>query len=94
MKDNCTRGVRGISKLNRTLDAKPRHRLASLGNPKKKNTPCFFDLRGGDFFKKWKGYFSFWVLPSKYSGSVAGLQCGLAFAKAIFWGFGFSQKRD
>ena len=28
--------------------------------------------------------FSFGVLPSKYSGSVAGLQFGLGFAKTIF----------
>ena len=28
----------------------PRHRLASLGNPKKKNVPCFSVFRGGDFF--------------------------------------------
>jgi hypothetical protein len=33
--------------------------------------------------------FFFGVLPSKYSGNVAGLQCGLGFAKAIFWGKGF-----
>jgi len=33
--------------------------------------------------------FFFGVLPSKYSGSVAGLQCGLGFAKTIFWGKGF-----
>jgi hypothetical protein len=51
MKANRTRGARGSSKLNRTLDAKPHHRLASLGNTKKKNVPCFFDLRGVDFFK-------------------------------------------
>jgi hypothetical protein len=28
------------------------------------------------------------------SGSVAGLQCGLGFAKAIFWGFGFSRNQN
>jgi len=36
-------------------------------------------------------FFLFGVLPSKYSGSVAGLQCGLGFAKAIFWGKGFGK---
>ena len=46
---NRTRGARGSSKLNRTLDAKPRHRLASLGNPKKKNVPCFFVFSRGWF---------------------------------------------
>jgi hypothetical protein len=34
---------------------------------------------------------SFGVLPSKYSGSVAGLQCGLGFAKLFFWGKGFGK---
>jgi len=47
---------------------------------------------GGGFFLKWKGhFFLFGVLPSKYSGSVAGLQCGLGFAKTIFWGKGFGK---
>jgi len=57
---NRTRGARGGSNLNRTLNESPRHRLASLGNPKKKNVPCFSDFRGGGFFLKRKGHFSFW----------------------------------
>ena len=36
-------------------------------------------------------FFLFGVLPSKYSGSVAGLQYGLGFAKTIFWGKGFGK---
>jgi len=47
-----------------------------------------------NFFKNGKDIFLFGVLPSKYSGSVAGLQFGLGFAKTIFWGYGFSQNRD
>ena len=39
-----------------------------------------------DFSKNGKDIFLFGVLPSKYSGSVAGLQCGLGFAKTIFSG--------
>ncbi|MCI0566361.1 hypothetical protein L0Y46_04170 [bacterium] len=35
--------------------------------------------------------FSFGVLPEKFPGSVAGLQCGLGFAKLFFWGFGFGK---
>jgi len=35
--------------------------------------------------------FFFGVLPSKYSGSVAGLQFGLGFAKLFFWGKGFGK---
>src|SRR3989344_3978927 len=27
---------------------------------KEKNVPCSFDFRGGGFFLKWKGHFSFW----------------------------------
>ena len=46
------------------------------------------------FSENGKGIFLFGVLPSKYSGSVAGLQFGLGFAKTIFWGYGFSQNRD
>jgi len=55
----------------------------------KENTPCISVLRGGEFLLKKERVFSFGVLPSKYSGSVAGLQCGLGFAKTIFWGKGF-----
>ena len=55
-----TRGARDGSDLNRTLGESPRHRLASLGNPKKKNVSCSFVFRGGGFFLKWKGRFSFW----------------------------------
>ena len=42
-----------------------------------------FSENGKDIF--------FGVLPSKYSGSVAGLQCGLGFAKLFFWEFGFGK---
>ena len=59
------RGARGKAKLNRTLGQSPRHRLASLGNTKKKNVPCFSDFRGGGFFLKWKGHFSFWCSARK-----------------------------
>jgi len=38
----------------------------------KKNVPCFSDLRATDFFSKKERTFFFGVLPSKYSGSVAG----------------------
>jgi hypothetical protein len=41
------------------------------------------------FSKNGKDIFLFGVLPSKYSGSVAGLQFGLGFVKTIFWGLGF-----
>ena len=57
----------------------------------KKNVPCFSDFARDRFFLKKERTFFFGVLPSKYSGSVAGLQYGLGFAKAIFWGKGFGK---
>ena len=50
---------------------------------------CIF--AGVIFSKNGKDIFLFGILPSKYSGSVAGLQCGLGFAKTIFWGKGFGK---
>jgi len=49
----------------------------------------FLICAGGDFFKNGKDIFLFRVLPWKFPGSVAGLQCGLGFAKTIFWGLDF-----
>ena len=71
-------------------ERKPLHRLAPLGNPERKHS-LLFVLRGGEFLLKMERVFSFGVLPSKYSGSVAGLQFGLGFAKTIFWGKGFGK---
>jgi len=48
-----------------------------------------FGFARARFFLKKERTFFFGVLPSKYSGSVAGLQFGLGFAKTIFWGKGF-----
>src|SRR3989344_5676487 len=92
-----TRGARGGLKLNRTLDESPRHRLASLGNPKKKKVSCSFDFRGGGFFLKWKGHFSFWGSARKDIRAVwRGFNSGSGFLKLFFlccvviffvWGF-------
>src|SRR3989344_6751331 len=90
MMANRTREARGSLKLSRTLGQSPRHRLASLGNPKKKKVPCSFDFRGGGFFLKWKGHFSFW-------GSALQVfeQCGGASIRTrqnenlFFWGLDF-----
>src|SRR3989344_802798 len=59
---------------------KPRHRLASLGNPKKKKCSLLFDFRGGGFFLKWKGHFSFWDSALQVFG-----QCGGASIRTKFW---------
>jgi hypothetical protein len=58
--------------LSKILDErKPRHRLAPLGNPKEKCSLQLSFALGGFFLKKERTFF-FGVLPSKYSGSVAG----------------------
>ena len=54
-----TRGARGSLKLNRTLGESPVTASQHFGNTKKKNVHCFLDFRGGEFFLKWKGHFSF-----------------------------------
>src|SRR3989344_6191156 len=90
------RGARGGLKLNRTLDESPHHRLASLGNPKKKKCSLHFGFARDQFFLKKEGFFLFGVLPSKYSGSVVGRNAdeakqnyfcgrkGICFASALF----------
>jgi len=59
---------------------KPRHRLASLGNPKEK-CPFLFRKKSVARKSEMQGTFFFGVLPFKYSGSVAGFQCGRGKAK-------------
>src|SRR3989338_7796886 len=54
-----TRGAHGGLKLNRTLDERPATASLHSATPKRKNVPCSFDFRGGGFFLKWKGHFSF-----------------------------------
>ncbi len=89
MMANRTREARGGLKLPRTPRESPATASFHSATPKRKNIPCSFYFRGDEFFLKWKGYFSFWALPYKYSGSVAGLQYCLGFAKTIFWGLDF-----
>jgi len=54
------RGARGGSELNRTLYESPATASLHSATPKRKNVPYSFDFRGGGFFLKWKGHFSFW----------------------------------
>ena len=65
---------------------KPRHRLASLGNPKKKKCSLLFCFSRGWIFSKMERIFFFGVLPSKYSGSAAGRNADSAKRKSIFLG--------
>jgi len=74
-------------KLNYTLDAKPRHRLASLGNPKKKKCSLLFCFSRGWIFSKMERTFFFLGFCPQGLG-----QCGWASiwtrqnGKTIFWG--------
>jgi hypothetical protein len=84
-----TRGARGEAKPNRTLQESPATASLHSATPKK-NVSCNFDFRAGFFLKKERTFF-FGVLPSKYSGSVAGLNADSAKRKiCFFWGNGFS----
>jgi hypothetical protein len=57
----------------------PRHRLATLRqHQKEKMSLAFSDFRGGDFFLKWKGHFSFWC-----SAFQVFRQCGGAKANSV-----------
>src|SRR3989344_3756133 len=65
---------------------KPRHRPASLGNPKKKKCSLLFDFRGGGFFLKWKGLFSFWGSALQVFGQCGGASIRTRFCKNYFLG--------
>jgi len=79
-------------KLNRTLDAKPRHRLASLGNTKKKKCSLLFGFARGGFFLKWKGHFSFWGSALQVFGQCGGASIRTSAKRKIYFsgGKGFS----
>ena len=66
-------------KVFRTLDAKPRHRLASLGNPKKKKCSLLFGFARDQFFLKMERTFFFlgFCLPS--------IQAGGGTMRTKFW---------
>jgi len=93
----CVRESKGLSMFLRTKSEKTRkspgyvvadsrHRLASLSNPERKNTPCISDLAGVEFLlKKERGFF-FRGSALQVFGQCGGAKCGLGFAKAIFWG--------
>ena len=73
-----TRGARGGSDLNRTL-VSFRHRLASLGNPKKKKSSLLFGFARDQFFLKMERTFFFlgFCLPS--------IQAGGGTMRTKFW---------
>jgi len=91
MMANRTRGARGGLKLSRTLHEAPPPPRFTRQPQKEKKFLAFRVCARPIFSEKGKDIFLFGVLPSKYSGSVAGLQFGLGFAKTIFWGKGFGK---
>jgi len=65
---------------------KPRHRLASLGNPKKKKCSLLFGFRGDGFFLKRKGHFSFWGYALQVFGQCGGASIRTRFCENYFLG--------
>ena len=60
-------------------------------NPERKNTPCISDLAGVKFLLKKERVFFFRGSALQVFGQCVWLQCGLGFAKTIFWGKGFGK---
>jgi len=73
--------VRGGLKLNRTLHESPATASLHSVTPKRKNVPYSFDFRGGGFFLKWKGHFSFWGSALQVFGQCGGAKCGTRTAR-------------
>ena len=86
---NRTPRMRGNVKCNRTLHESPATASLHSATPKRKNVPCFSYFRGGGFFLKWKGYFSFWGSTLQVFGQCGEEKCGLGKAKIFFLGKGF-----
>src|SRR3989344_3937566 len=92
MPTNRTREARGGSKLPRTL-VSFRHCLAEPRQPRKKNTPCIFDLVGVKFLLKKERVFFFRGSAFQVFRQVAE-KCGRSFGKTIFWGKDLPQLRQ
>jgi len=58
--------------------------------PQKEKMFLAFRICAGVIFLKWKGHFSFWGSALQVFRQVAE-QCGLGFAKTIFWGKDFAK---
>ena len=68
-----------LSEANLYAPRKPRHRLASLGNPERKNTPCISALAGVKFILKKERVFFF-----RGSALQVFWQCGGASIRTRF----------
>src|SRR3990167_10052596 len=81
-----TRGARGTSKLNRTLHESPATASLHSATPKRKKVPCSFVFRGGGFFLKWKGHFSFWGSALQVFRQCGGASIRTRFCENYFLG--------
>jgi len=73
-----------------TLDERPATASLHSATPKRKNVPYFFDFRGGGFFLKWKGHFSFWGSALQVFGQCGGASIRTRQSENLFfWGKGF-----
>ncbi len=81
-----TRGERGGSKLNRTLHESPATASLHSATPKRKNVPCSFDYRGGEFFLERKGHFSFWGSAFQVFRQCGGASIRSRFCENYFLG--------
>src|SRR3989338_10485310 len=81
-----TRGARGGLKLSRTLHESPATASLHSATPKRKNVPYFSDFRGGGFFLKWKGHFSFWGSALQVFRQCGGASIRTRFCQTIFSG--------
>jgi hypothetical protein len=85
-KNNRTPHARGDSKPNRTLYESPATASLHSATPKRKNVPCFSYFRGGGFFLKWKGHFSFWGSAFQVFRQCGGASIRTRFCENYFLG--------
>jgi len=76
--------VRGEAKLICTLHESPAAASLHSATPKRKNAPYFSDFRGGGFFLKWKGHFSFWGSAFQVFRHCGEAKCGRGQANPFF----------
>ena len=87
-----TRGARGDSDLNLTLDERPATASRTRRQPRKKNTPCISDLAGGvNFFLKKERVFFFRGSALQVFGQCGGASMRTKFWQNYFLGKGFAK---
>lgn len=91
---NVARAPRMVALNKSYAPRKPRHRLASLGNPQKEKMFLALFIFAGVIFLKWKGHFSFWGSAFQVFRQCGGASMWTRFCENYFLGIGFSQNRD